>query len=129
MAARERMPGEGKIVVVDDELIVRETLARLVHVLTGYDVECYSDAQPFLDQLPATHVVAILTDLQMPTRGEELIRRVRAHDRQIPIIAVSGFATDEVTDRLLEMGADRVIRKPTRIDELEEVLSQFRLLH
>jgi two-component system response regulator AtoC len=63
----------------------------------------------------------VLADIEMPEgkpRGLELLRQVREHNRQIPVVMITGNATKERAIEALRLGAHDFIEKPFRIDEL-----------
>lgn len=63
----------------------------------------------------------ILADIEMPEgkpRGLELLRQVKEHNRNIPIIMITGNATKDRAVEALRLGAQDFIEKPFRIDEL-----------
>ena len=79
-----------RILVVDDELDLRECLATLL-VANGYDVSTAANAFEALLQLVESPPRVLLSDLQMPVvPGWELISAVRQHFPQVRIIAMSG---------------------------------------
>ena len=60
-------------------------------------------------------------DIQMPVLdGLEAIRRIRTHSQfnDLPIIALTGFAMAEDSDRCIESGADAFISKPCKMPKL-----------
>lgn len=86
------MPNGSKprILVVDDEPSIRETLAMLL-VSVGYEVAIAENGAAAVSQLNRTVPDLIVTDLNMPQMsGVELISHVRARYPSISIVAMSG---------------------------------------
>jgi DNA-binding NarL/FixJ family response regulator len=55
--------------------------------------------------------------------GVSVLREIRALDRQLPVIVLTGFATDEQIAELERLGVSGVISKPDALTRLTEVLS------
>jgi two-component system response regulator MprA len=115
-----------RIMVVDDEPAVRESLRRALS-LEGYDVDLAADGAEALEAI-GTHADpdAILLDVLMPhVDGLEVARRLRARGLRTPILMLT--ARDEVRDRVagLDAGADDYVVKPFA---LEELLARVRAL-
>jgi two-component system, OmpR family, response regulator MprA len=118
---------EMKILVVDDERAVRESLRRAL-TLEGYDVELASDGTEALELLDdgAATADAVVLDVLMPRlNGLEVCRRLRASGNRIPVLMLT--ARDQVEDRVegLDAGADDYVLKPFA---LEELLARVRAL-
>jgi two-component system, OmpR family, response regulator MprA len=118
---------EMKILVVDDERAVRESLRRAL-TLEGYDVELASDGAEALELLDdgAATADAVVLDVLMPRlNGLEVCRRLRASGNRIPVLMLT--ARDQVEDRVegLDAGADDYVVKPFA---LEELLARVRAL-
>ena len=115
-----------KILVVDDERTVRESLRRALE-LEGYEVELASDGDEALYRLGSNgEPDAVILDLLMPgTDGLEVCRRLRRDGRRVPVLMLT--ARDEVENRVagLDAGADDYVTKPFA---LEELLARVRAL-
>jgi two-component system response regulator MprA len=114
-----------KILVVDDEPAVRESLRRALQ-LEGYDVELAGNGREGLDRLARDGIDALLLDVSMPALdGLETCRRLRAGGNALPVLMLT--ARDEVADRVagLDAGADDYVVKPFA---LEELLARLRAL-
>jgi two-component system, OmpR family, response regulator MprA len=115
-----------KILVVDDERAVRESLRRALE-LDGYQVELAEDGQEALDRLDANgEPDAVILDILMPRMdGLEVCRRLRRDGRRLPVLMLT--ARDEVENRVagLDAGADDYVTKPFA---LEELLARVRAL-
>jgi len=108
-----------KILVVDDERAVRESLQRALD-LEGYEVELAADGETALDRLgAATQADAVILDVLMPgIDGLEVCRRLRAGGNAVPVLMLTARA--EVDSRVagLDAGADDYLAKPFALAEL-----------
>jgi two-component system, OmpR family, response regulator MprA len=115
-----------KILVVDDERAVRDSLRRALE-LEGYEIELASNGHEALYRLAADpEPDAVILDVLMPgIDGVEVCRRVRRGGNRLPILMLT--ARDAVTDRVegLDAGADDYVTKPFA---LEELLARVRAL-
>jgi DNA-binding response OmpR family regulator len=105
------MVAEARVLVVDDEPMVREVLARYLE-RDGFEVEAASDGERALQAFEARRPDLVLLDLMLPrVDGFEVFRRIRAQS-QSPVIMIT--ARGDVSDRIvgLETGADDYVSKP-----------------
>ena len=116
----EVVRGHGRILVVDDEEIVRNALARMLESL-GYTVEAFGDGEEALARFGTRHddVDLVIVDLVMPRLGgAELFHRLRTIDPTARVMVASGFTQQEVTAGLMAAGALGFVHKPVRLEEL-----------
>jgi len=116
-----------KILVVDDERAVRESLRRALE-LEGYEIELAGDGGEALSALNDEQAQpdAVILDVLMPgVDGLEVCRHLRAAGNSVPVLMLT--ARDEVENRVagLDAGADDYVTKPFA---LEELLARVRAL-
>jgi two-component system response regulator MprA len=116
-----------RILVVDDERAVRESLRRALE-LEGYEIELAGDGSEALSTLGRDEPPpdAVILDVLMPgVDGLEVCRRLRAAGNHVPVLMLT--ARDEVENRVagLDAGADDYVTKPFA---LEELLARMRAL-
>jgi len=116
-----------KILVVDDERAVRDSLRRALE-LEGYEIELAGDGTEALSTLGRDEPQpdAVILDVLMPgVDGLEVCRRLRAAGNHVPVLMLT--ARDEVENRVagLDAGADDYVTKPFA---LEELLARVRAL-
>jgi two-component system response regulator MprA len=108
-----------KVLVVDDERAVRESLERALE-LEGYEVELAADGEQALARLlDGAEADAVILDVLMPgLDGLEVCRRLRSHGSIVPILMLTARA--EVDSRVagLDAGADDYLSKPFALAEL-----------
>ena len=115
-----------RILVVDDERAVRESLRRALE-LEGYEIELAGDGNEALYRLESSEEPdAMILDVLMPgVDGLEVCRRIRSTGSKLPVLMLT--ARTEVEDRVagLDAGADDYVTKPFA---LEELLARVRAL-
>jgi two-component system response regulator MprA len=115
-----------KVLVVDDERAVRESLRRALE-LEGYEIELAADGNEALYRLETeSHPDAVILDVLMPGKdGLEVCRTIRRAGNTVPVLMLT--ARTQVEDRVegLDAGADDYVTKPFA---LEELLARLRAL-
>ena len=112
--------GEGHILIVDDEGLVRDYAARTLRKL-GYEVTVCVDGVEGLREFEERHEIfdLVLLDMIMPRQsGAETFRKMRAIDPQALILMSSGFSANDATTELLDAGAVGFLSKPYIVAEL-----------
>lgn len=119
-------PSKLRVLVVDDSSAMRSLIKTILQA--HFDVTRIleaGDARQAFEIFSKADIDLILTDIVMePVDGLELIRQVRAIDdrqrRQVPIIAVTGYSTRTMVERLRDMGVHEVLTKPVTIQALSD---------
>ena len=115
-----------KILVVDDERAVRDSLRRALE-LEGYEIELAENGREALDRIDAQEEPdALVLDVLMPgVDGLEVCRTLRRKGSRVPVLMLT--ARTHVEDRVegLDAGADDYLTKPFA---LEELLARLRAL-
>ncbi len=122
---------KGRILVVDDEADIRESLETLL-CLEGYQVEMAPNATEGLRKIEAGSHDLILLDLMMPDRsGMDVLRDVREREIDTPIFMITAYGSVEVAVNALKAGANDYFSKPwdneKLLIEIERMIAQSRL--
>jgi DNA-binding NarL/FixJ family response regulator len=118
-----------RIVVGEDEYLIRAALAQVLTSATGIDVVRFcADAESLLAAVEEEHPDAVLTDIRMPpTRSDEGIRiaeTLRTTHPSIGVVILSQFADADYVLALLEAGsAGRAYLLKERVSEPAELVS------
>jgi two-component system KDP operon response regulator KdpE len=104
------------LVVDDDRAILRFVKTSLER--NGFAVSLAADGGEAIQKIEAEPPSLIILDMKMPRLdGVEVIRRLREWSH-IPIIMLSGYASDADQVQCLNMGADDFMAKPFKVDEM-----------
>jgi len=109
---------EGRVLVVDDDPMVRETLGQVLSD-EGYVVDLAVDGEAALDRVHAARPDAILLDLMMPgMNGRQFLQALRDDPAyaSVPVLIMTAVHGLEVN--LATLGASEVVEKPFNVDEL-----------
>jgi FixJ family two-component response regulator len=110
------------VAIIDDDASVRKSTRRLIHSF-GYQAEAFASGEDFLGSPLATRTACLVLDVRMPhVDGLEVQRRIAAHGLDIPVIFISGRASDEEERRARAAGAIEFLRKPIATATLLQVL-------
>ncbi|MBZ0170478.1 acetoacetate metabolism regulatory protein AtoC [Candidatus Methylomirabilis lanthanidiphila] len=116
----------GRILVVDDDPFIGELLAVLFEQ-EGFEVQIAQDGCAGLLAFSEGHFNLIVTDFSMPRMtGLELAAAVRKTDPLVPIILVTGEANAIDAKAARQVGINRVIPKPFKLDELRKCVGLVR---
>ena len=110
--------GPGTVLVVDDDLSVRDTLGNMLKV-SGYQVDLASNGNEALAKLLATEFDVVLLDIRMPgISGLELLPQIRKAYPDTAVIMFTG--EDDVSSAVeaMQQGASDYVTKPVRLQEL-----------
>jgi two-component system, NtrC family, response regulator HydG len=109
---------QGRILVVDDEPTARQGLEKLLR-RKGYRVQAEADGEAALQAAAEFAPDVVVTDLRMPKMdGIELLKQLRAQDRDVPVIVATAFGEVSSAVSAMRAGADDYLTKPLEIDEL-----------
>jgi len=112
-----------KIVIVDDDASIRDSVRRLVSSL-GYVAQVYGSAELFLQSLRSDIQGCIVLDIELPDlNGLELQARLTERGLDLPIIFLTGRADIPMSVRAMKAGAIEFLTKPFRSDQLVEAIS------
>ena len=116
------MTPKASLLVVDDELIVRDSLDKWFRE-EGYGVTVAESAQEALARMAAKRFDLALVDIKMPgTDGVELQRRMHEIDSDMLVIMMTGYASVETAVAALKNGAYDYVSKPFDPDDISHTV-------
>jgi GAF domain-containing protein/CheY-like chemotaxis protein len=124
--APEGGPEAVRVLVIDDEPFVRDTLGEILRQ-QHHDVVVADDGMSGLARFRESAFDLVMTDLAMPgMSGWQVAQAVKAARPQVPVILVTGWGVEVQADELQLHGVDRVMTKPFRFEDVQEAVASFR---
>lgn len=116
-----------KILVVDDEEVVRETIVNILEA-AGHETLSVSGGAEALAELEKgdrSHDLMIL-DLTMPgLSGIDVFRRLRANGAELPVLIVSGYSQDKLSSLFIGHGPEGFLQKPFSPEDLVKKMDEI----
>jgi len=129
--ARGAILGEtrGTVLVIDDDQDMRWAIRNIL-ADTGIDVAEAGAGMPGIEIAARCAPDAVLLDIRMPgIDGEEVLRRLKHHHKDLPVIVVTAHGTISGAIDAIRAGAFEYITKPFRNDRLLDVVGRAVLRH
>jgi two-component system nitrogen regulation response regulator NtrX len=100
------------VLIVDDELAIRETLEQILSY-EGYEVLKAASGAEALQMVEKKEPDAILLDVKMPRMdGFEVLQKLSPEGKPVPVIVISGHGTIETAVEAVKSGAYNYLEKP-----------------
>ncbi|MBD3367285.1 MAG: response regulator [Candidatus Eisenbacteria bacterium] len=113
---------QGRILVVDDEDSIREYLSMMLE-REGYVCDATKDGKKALKLQSKDAYDVVITDIQLPgMSGIDILEKLRDKDPSIPVIIITGHASQESAIEALNLGAFYYLLKPVSNEELKQVV-------
>lgn len=117
-----------QIFVVEDELLIRQSIRNTIEKMQGPYVFCgeASDGEMALSMMQDLMPDILLTDIRMPfLDGFGLIRHARSMMPWLKIVIISGYGDFEFTQKAIALGVDQYLLKPVRPADLTRVIEEM----
>jgi DNA-binding NtrC family response regulator len=115
-----------KILIVDDENVVRETLSAMLKHF-GHATELASDGLSGKEIMTKNDYDAAFVDIRMPgIDGITLLKWSREREKSPQIIIMTGHGEAEAREEAMRHGAFAFLNKPFRLDQINQLINQVR---
>jgi DNA-binding NtrC family response regulator len=113
---------QGRILVIDDEDSIREYLSMMLE-REGYVCDATKDGKKALKLQSQEAYDVVVTDIQLPgMSGIDILGKLRESDPSVPVIIITGHASQESAIEALNLGAFYYLLKPVSNEELKQVV-------
>ncbi|MBX2989642.1 MAG: sigma-54-dependent Fis family transcriptional regulator [Bacteroidetes bacterium] len=114
----------GKILIVDDEAILTESLQNILSS-TGYDVTSCLQGEDFLSMLTSVNPDLVLLDIFMgKVNGLQLLRKMKEEGNDIPVLMMTGHADVGLAVEAMKEGALDFVLKPFELAHLSVLIEK-----
>ena len=118
-------PSAGRILIIDDEAEIRESLETLLE-LEGYTVVVAENGREGLAQIGERTFDVVMLDLALPDKnGMDMLSEIRLLHPQQAVIMITAYGTVENAVRAMQSGAANFIQKPW---DNEKLLADVRII-
>ncbi|MBV9411970.1 MAG: response regulator transcription factor [Acidimicrobiia bacterium] len=120
-----------RVLLADDQRVVREGLATVLGLLDGVEVVgAAADGDEAVAMAAEVHPDVVLMDLRMPgCDGVEATRRMREHDPDVKVLMLTTYADDRSVIDALRAGARGYLTKDAGAEEIHEALQHVKSGH
>jgi CheY-like chemotaxis protein len=113
-----------KVLVVDDDPVVRKSYGRVLSGSKGYAVITAENADQALQRLQEQEYDLVVTDIRMPGMdGVALAERVRAQRPWLPVVIITGYGSSNSEQRARAAGVAAFVHKPLTPESIESSTS------
>ena len=110
--------GDTKILIVDDELIMRESLAGWLE-RDGHEIDTAASGEEALEKLKGTRFDILLVDIKMEgISGLEVLKHVKENDPEVSVVMITAYGSISTAIDAMKNGAYDYLLKPFEPDEL-----------
>lgn len=112
------MSNKAKILIVDDEPLIRDALAFKL-TKDGYDVDTAEDGEKAIEMIEAEEYHIIISDIMMPfISGFELVKMLKERGSNAPVLMLTSLNSETAVLKAFDLGADDFMTKPFSPNEL-----------
>jgi EAL domain-containing protein (putative c-di-GMP-specific phosphodiesterase class I) len=118
-----------RVLVVDDDEPLGRALARQLS-RNGYEVVVHHEGKTALEAVRSGGFEVVVSDIEMPgLTGIELLRCVRDHDRDLPVVLITGAPAIGTAADAVELGAFRYLIKPLDLADFSSTVQRASQLY
>lgn len=112
------MSEQGKILIVDDEPLIRDALAFKL-TKDGYSVDTAEDGEKAIELVEGSTYDIIISDVMMPfVSGFELLKILKERGTEAPVLLLTSLNSESAVLKAFDLGADDFMTKPFSPNEL-----------
>ncbi len=112
------MSEQGKILIVDDEPLIRDALAFKL-TKDGYQVDTAEDGEKAIEMVEGSTYDIIISDVMMPfVSGFELLKILKERGTEAPVLLLTSLNSENAVLKAFDLGADDFMTKPFSPNEL-----------
>ena len=116
-----------RVLVVDDEEMIRGLFREALADLEGVDVDCERSGFRAMASVYEGHYDLVFTDIMMPgLNGVQTIGEIRELQPDVRVIVMTGHAPEDFIEQAMAEGAERFMKKPFGVAEIRDAVKQVK---
>jgi CheY-like chemotaxis protein len=113
-----------KVLVVDDKKIVADVFDFTLGY-SGHQVKCVTNPDEAITLVKTQKFDIAFLDLILPTiDGIDLLKKLRKHAPDLPVVMMSGYSSEDKWNRVRELGVVSCLRKPFEFDDVKKAVKE-----
>ncbi|HEX4046662.1 MAG TPA: response regulator [Elusimicrobiota bacterium] len=113
-----------RLLVIDDELGIRDMFSHLIGGL-GHEVVTVSRGREAVKRAGAKPFDIVFCDMMMPgMNGFEVLDVLKKSHRDLPVVIMTGYTTEETESEAKMLGAFAFVTKPFEVGEIEDLIAR-----
>ncbi len=118
------MPNQSRILIIDDDANVRQTLA-LILQQAGYQVAAAANGRAGLEALEAQCTDLVFLDVVLPDiDGRVLLPQIRQRYPRLPVVVLTGLTSADVATMIRQKGANGFLVKPAEPEQIVAIAQE-----
>ncbi len=122
-----------KVLIVDDDPMIRDALAEILSSIGGYNTEIAVNGSEGIKKIKDNKYDIVFTDLTMPNiTGMDLLKEAKKVNSDIPVVVITGYSTIENAVAAMREGAYDFVTKPFKIEKVislaDKIIGEKQLL-
>jgi excisionase family DNA binding protein len=119
---RQEKQGQPTVLVVDDDPGIQELFKTFLKEI-GFSRMVVGTANEAISRLRKQKFDLMFLDLQLPDApGDQVYKTAKQIDPGLNVIVITGYPDSEVLDRILQISPVTVLKKPLKIDQLNQTV-------
>jgi DNA-binding NtrC family response regulator len=124
MESRQTVPTERRVLIVDDEINMRKTLAEILRD-EGFSIATAGTGEEAVALCREQRFEVVLMDVRMPgMSGVEAFRQIRRHQEGVRVILMSAYSIEDLKEAALDEGAIAFLSKPLDLDQVISLVAE-----
>ncbi len=121
--AGEESKAARRLLVIDDDVLIRQSIRRQLKDIPGLDIDFEHDPLEGLRRLGVTRYDLVMCDIKMkPMNGLEVLSKVKRLYPALPVIILTGFVDDQMIESAQRLGCSDFLIKPVRKNDLIDAI-------
>ena len=113
------------LLLVEDEIGIREYLARLIEHHSAFRVAPAKDGKEALAFFMQYKPQCVFLDLGLPDmHGLDVLKKIREIDTTVKVYIMTGFGKNEMRQKAKELGATAYLTKPIPLEDITAILKE-----